>query len=99
MPEDRNPPSPLIGDGYDDRQLIIDQTPMKPIKMLVNWKTTASGVGTLVIAVSGLWFLLSDGYTPEETPQAATLAAGIVGAIGLIFARDGDKSSQENGIR
>ena len=63
-----------------------------------NWKTTAAGVAAIATAVGAALTAMSDNDPATSFDVAATIAAVIAG-IGLIFARDGDKSSEAVGAR
>lgn len=66
--------------------------------ILVNWKTTAGGIASLLAGVTILLKMLS-GEEPFSTDQLA-VAFGLIGVgIAGIAARDADKSSQDSGIR
>ena len=52
-----------------------------------NKKTTIAGVLTAVVAIANAGISLANGSQPDWT---ATISA-ITAAVGLIFARDGDK--------
>ena len=70
----------------------------KKIPFLVNWKTTAGGVASVL---GGLVLLLKmfSGDDEFSTDQLA-VALGLLGTgFAGITARDGNKSSQDNGIR
>jgi len=63
-----------------------------------SWKTTAAGlaafIGTLAVQLSNLWD--SDPLTVADWGLVAGAAAV---AIGLIFSRDNDKSSEDAGLK
>ena len=70
----------------------------KKIPFLINWKTSAGGIASLL---GGLVLLLKmfSGDDPFTTDQLA-VAFGLIGTgIAGLAARDGNKSSQDNGIR
>ena len=72
---------------------------------MVNWKTTLLGVASLLIALGGLGSslkLLASGdiaaaFDAMKENYAAILAA--IAGLGLIFARDSDKTSEESGAK
>ena len=79
---------------------------LKPV--LVNWKTTLLG---LIVLLPHLHDILNnfggilqvlvgvaDGQT-LDVDNLKTLAAMLGAGLGLLFARDGDKSSEDNGVR
>ena len=59
-----------------------------------SWKTTAAGVSAIVAALAGAATLLFDGK-PETNPDWTAVIAACSAAIGLIMARDNDKSSED----
>lgn len=66
--------------------------------ILVNWKTTLTGVLTLVGIISRSALLMIDNDATTN-PNWSVVIPAAVAAIGLIFARDADKSSQDSGVR
>lgn len=66
--------------------------------ILVNWKTTLTGVLTLVTVAADAALLMIDN-DPATNPNWSVVIPAIVAAIGLIFARDANKSSQDSGVR
>lgn len=56
----------------------------------MNWKTTAAGVGAILVAVGGALKALFDGDPATNLDVAATIAA-ITAGIGLIAAKDAEK--------
>lgn len=69
--------------------------------MKTSWKTTACGIAGLVAAIATGAKALLDGDPATGIDFAAILAAILVVApsIGLIFARDNDKSSEDVGAK
>lgn len=59
-----------------------------------SWKTTAAGITAIVAAIAGAAGLMLDGK-PETNPDWTAVVAACSAAIGLIMARDNDKSSEE----
>ena len=62
--------------------------------MKTSWKTTTAGVLTIVVAVASagvVW--LKTGSLPDFAPVVAAVTAG----VGLITARDNDKTSEDVG--
>lgn len=64
--------------------------------LLTNWKTTSSGI--LLIATA-LLLPLTDGDPATTVKVGEKELTAILLGIGLIFARDANKSSQDSGIR
>jgi hypothetical protein len=63
-----------------------------------SWKTTLLGLAT---AMAGLG-LFAKAYLdndPSTMPDATLLVAEMTAALGLIFARDNDKSSEDAGAK
>ena len=59
-------------------------------------KTTVVGVLAVLMAVLGAAQLLLDG-DPATSPDWNAVGAAIMAGVGLILARDGDKTSEEVG--
>lgn len=59
----------------------------------MNWKTTAAGIGAIMVAVGGALKALFDGDPSTNIDLTATVAAVTVG-FGLIAAKDADKKPQ-----
>lgn len=60
----------------------------------MNWKTTAAGIGAIMVAVGGALKALFDGDPTTNIDFTATVAAVTVG-FGLIAAKDADKKKSE----
>jgi len=58
-----------------------------------SWKTTGTGIGAILIAVGSAITALTDN-DPATTIDIGALSAALVAGLGLIFARDNDKSSK-----
>lgn len=63
-----------------------------------NWKTSGAGIAAILVAVGAALTAMTDGNDLTNPDWAAVLAAAIAG-IGLIFARDGDKTSEQVGAK
>jgi uncharacterized membrane protein len=63
-----------------------------------SWKTTVTGVLMLLDIVGHSAVMVLDG-DPTTNPNWAVVVPALLAAIGLIFARDADKSSQDAGVR
>ncbi len=61
-----------------------------------SWKTTAAGVSAIVCAVAGAAKLMLDA-DPNSNPDWTAVVAAVTAGIGLIMARDNDKSSEDVG--
>ena len=59
----------------------------------MNWKTTLSGVGAILIAVGGALKSVFDGDPSTNLDIAATIAAITIG-VGLIAAKDAEKKPE-----
>jgi anti-sigma-K factor RskA len=59
-----------------------------------SWKTTAAGVSAIVAAVAGALGLMFDA-NPNTNPDWTAVIAAVTAGIGLIMARDNDKSSED----
>ena len=63
-----------------------------------NWKTTGAGVAAILIALSAALTAFTDG-DPTTTIDFASLLASVIAGVGLICARDGDKTSEAIGAK
>ena len=61
-----------------------------------SWKTTAAGISAIVAAVAGAAKLMLDA-DPNTNPDWTALIAAVTAGIGLVMARDNDKSSEDVG--
>lgn len=60
-----------------------------------SWKTTSLGILAIVGGLTRLYFAYKvGGFTEEAIMTAAT---GVLSGVGLLFARDNDKSSEDVG--
>jgi uncharacterized membrane protein YkvI len=59
-----------------------------------SWKTSAAGYITLAIAI----LMGAQAIMDEQMPDTESIIAALVG-VGLIQARDHDKSSEDEGIK
>ena len=64
----------------------------------VSWKTTVAGVLAALAMASPQLQALFDS-DPTTLPDWNIIAAAVMVALGLSTARDGDKSSQDMGVR
>ena len=62
-----------------------------------SWKTTLLGVGTMLAVVGAALKAAFDG-DPATVVEYGPLAAGLTAGIGLVFARDNDRSSEDVGV-
>lgn len=58
-----------------------------------SWKTTGAGLSAILIAVGSAINAVTDN-DPATTIDIGALSAAMLAGIGLIFARDNDKSSK-----
>ena len=63
-----------------------------------SWKTTGAGIGAILVAVGSALTATFDA-DPLTVADWGAVIASIIAGIGLIAARDNDKSSQDVGIR
>ncbi len=63
-----------------------------------SWKTTVTGIATILSVVAGACVLLFDGNAATNPDWSAVIAAITAGA-GLLFARDANVSSEQQGIK
>jgi len=64
-------------------------------KMKGSWKTTASGVGAILTSLG----LLAKGLSESDMGLVGAGVTGIISGIGLLLARDNDKSSEDVGTK
>lgn len=62
-----------------------------------SWKTTALGILILIVALGSAGVAILDG-DPNTTIDFKEIMAALAG-IGLTFARDNDKSSEDVGVK
>ncbi len=63
-----------------------------------SWKTTAAGVAAAVAAIAVAAHAVLDG-DPATVPNWEAVGAAVLGAVGLIFARDNSVTSEKAGAR
>ena len=63
-----------------------------------SWKTTLSGVGAIITALGAALNALTDG-NPDTAVNLSTTITAIMVGIGLIMARDNNKSSEDVGAK
>lgn len=63
--------------------------------LLTNWKTTSAGVLAIIGGITRLVFAIQNKDLTEEAVM--TVATGILAGVGLLFARDFNKSSEQSG--
>ena len=63
-----------------------------------SWKTTLTGICAILVALAGAATLLLDGDAATNPNWTAVIAA-VVAGVGLISARDNNKSSEDAGAK
>ena len=63
-----------------------------------SWKTTTTGILAIVVALAAALKSELDG-DPVTVADWGSVAAAVMAGLGLIFARDANVSSQQEGIR
>jgi len=58
-----------------------------------SWKTTGAGISAILVAAGSAIAALTDN-DPATVVDWGALSAALIAGIGLIFARDNDKSSK-----
>jgi len=61
-----------------------------------SWKTTSAGLTSFIGSSVCLFFLIKNHTATQETVTASLI--GMATGLGLIFARDNNKSSEDIGI-
>lgn len=72
--------------------------------ILVNWKTSGAGFVAIIAGLLVSFNVISDaqGWTDlvnNDLIPALTGLSSTISGVGLLIARDSDKSSQDNGVR
>lgn len=63
-----------------------------------SWKTTVAGIAAMAAAIAAAVAAEFDA-SPETVADWGTVVAGLVAGLGLLFARDNDKTSEEAGAK
>lgn len=66
--------------------------------MKKSWKTSAAGIGAILVALGSALSATFDA-DPVTVPDWGALVAAVIAGIGLLAARDNDKSSEEVGAK
>jgi hypothetical protein len=66
--------------------------------MSKSWKTTTAGIAAIVAAVATALVALFDA-DPMTLPDWGAVGAAFMAGVGLLAARDNDKSSEDVGAR
>lgn len=64
-----------------------------------SWKTTLCGALTILAATITLVLVPMLDLDPATAPNWSALGAAVLAGIGLLFARDNDKSSEDVGAK
>jgi len=62
-----------------------------------SWKTTSAGITAIVGGLIGIYFAVKRGAFDEGVATACL--GSILTGVGLLFARDNDKSSEDVGMK
>lgn len=62
-----------------------------------SWKTSVMGAASIITAIAGAATLLLDG-NPNTNPDWTAVIAAVVSGFGLIFARDANVTSEQQGL-
>ena len=65
----------------------------------LSWKTTAAGIGMIVTALFTMILQPLTDSDPKTNPDYNVAVATIIAGVGLIAARDNDKTSEETGAK
>ena len=63
-----------------------------------SWKTSAAGIGAILVALGTVIAAQFDG-NPATVPDYGALVAAIIAGGGLLFSRDNDKTSEDVGAK
>ena len=63
-----------------------------------SWKTSVSGLAAILVAVGAALTALSDGK-PETSVDFPSLFAACIAGVGLLFARDNNRTSESVGAK
>ena len=66
--------------------------------MKKSWKTTAAGIGAILVAVGSALTAMFDA-DPATTADWGAVIAAVIAGIGLITARDNNVSSEQAGAK
>lgn len=58
---------------------------------MTNWKTTATGIGTILVAIGAALKMISEGNIEEAV---SVFLAGVLPGVGLLFAKDAAKKEK-----
>ncbi len=61
-----------------------------------SWKTTTAGIACIIAAIATVLKAMFDG-DPSTAPAWEAVAAEVMAGVGLLSARDNDKSSEDVG--
>lgn len=63
-----------------------------------SWKTSAAGIGAVLVAVGSALTAMFDN-DPATLPDWGAVVAALIAGIGLLFARDNNVSSEAAGAK
>jgi lysylphosphatidylglycerol synthetase-like protein (DUF2156 family) len=63
-----------------------------------NWKTTTAAIAAAVSAIAGAVVAITDS-DPDTVANWSEVVPLVIFAVGLLFARDADKTSQSSGAK
>lgn len=61
--------------------------------MKQSWKTSAAGIGAVLVALGQVFTAIGH----SDVSEAASALPALIAGLGLLFARDNDKSSEDVG--
>lgn len=65
----------------------------------LSWKTSAAGISAIIVAVFSLIVQPLTDNDPATVPNYEVAITAILAGIGLLTARDNDKTSEETGAK
>lgn len=72
---------------------------MNELLSKISWKTTLAGIGALLVLIGSCLKAAFDGDPTTVMPGEGEIIATVIVAVGLLFGRDNDKSSEDVGTK
>jgi anti-sigma-K factor RskA len=78
--------------------VINDKQEERKVISMKSWKTSATGITAIIAAVAGALNLIFDNK-PETNPDWTAVISAVTAGVGLIFARDNNKTSEDVNVK